>query len=98
MAEYKKIENAKAELTSVLEGEAWETAKKDAFKKIAKNIEVKGFRKGQAPQGIVSKYVNPGEVLLNAAESLAQGALEAALDEHNVELIHFVHIFLFHKY
>ena len=87
MAEYKKIENAKAELTSVLEGEAWEAAKKAAFKKIAKNIEVKGFRKGQAPQGIVSKYVNRGEVLLNAAESLAQGALEAALDEHNVELI-----------
>lgn len=87
MAEYKKIENAKAELTSVLEGEAWEAAKKAAFKKIAKNIEVKGFRKGQAPQGIVSKYVNRGEVLLNAAESLAQGALEVALDEHNVELI-----------
>ncbi len=87
MAEYKKIENAKAELTSVLEGETWEAAKKAAFKKIAKNIEVKGFRKGQAPQGIVSKYVNRGEVLLNAAESLAQGALEAALDEHNVELI-----------
>lgn len=87
MAEYKKIENAKAELTSVLEGDAWEAAKKAAFKKIAKNIEVKGFRKGQAPQGIVSKYVNRGEVLLNAAESLAQGALEAALDEHNVELI-----------
>ncbi|MDO4197367.1 MAG: trigger factor [Erysipelotrichaceae bacterium] len=87
MSEYKKIENAKCELTATLEGEAWTAAKDAAFNKIAKKIEIKGFRKGQAPKSMLNKYVNRQEVLLDAAEALAQGALEAAIEEHKVELI-----------
>ena len=87
MSEYKKIENCKAELKCTLEGEKWADAQKAAFKKIAAKVEVKGFRKGQAPKNLVEKYVSSQEVLLEAAESLAQEALTEAIKEHSVELI-----------
>ena len=87
MSEYKKIESSKVELKCTLEGEKWADAQKTAFKKLAAKVEVKGFRKGQAPKNLVEKYVNHQEVLLDAAESLAQEALTDAIKEHDVELI-----------
>ena len=87
MSEYKKIENAKAELKCTLEGETWESAKESAFKKIAGKVEIKGFRKGQAPKHLVEKYISHNEVLLDAAESLAQKTLENAVEEHDLTLI-----------
>lgn len=87
MSEYKKIENAKAELTCTLEGEDWKKAQEAAFRKLAAKVEIKGFRKGQAPRHLTEKYVNHNEVLLDAAEALAQDALNKAVDEHGVTLI-----------
>lgn len=87
MAEYKKIESGKVELTCTISGDSYKAAQESAFKKLSNKLEVKGFRKGQAPKSIAQKYINHNEVLLEAAESLAQGALNDALDEHEVELI-----------
>ena len=87
MSEYKKIENCKAELTSTLEGEKWSEAIKTAFKKLSAKVEIKGFRKGQAPKNLVEKYISHQEVLLEAAEALAQEALTDAIKEHDVQLI-----------
>ena len=87
MSEYKKIENAKAELKCVLEGDSWNSAKDSAFKKLAGKLEIKGFRKGQAPKHLAEKYISNNEVLLDAAESLAQQALNDAIDEHKITLI-----------
>ena len=87
MSEYKKIENAKAELKCTIDGSTWADAIKSAFKKVSAKVEIKGFRKGQAPKNLVEKYINHNEVLVEAAESLAQKTLEDAVKEHNVELI-----------
>ena len=87
MSEYKKIENGKAELTCTLDGETWKKAMDSAFKKVASKVEVKGFRKGQAPKNLVEKYVSHNEVLIEAAESLAQKALTDSVSEHDVKLI-----------
>ena len=87
MSEYKKVESAKAELTCTLQGEEWEKAKDSAFRKLASKVEIKGFRKGQAPKHLAEKYISKNEVLLDAAEALAQGALEAAVEEHALTLI-----------
>ena len=87
MSEYKKIENAKAEVKATLDGETWKKAIDSAFKKLANKVEVKGFRKGQAPRHLVEKYISHNETLLDAAESLAQKALEDAVDEHDITLI-----------
>lgn len=87
MSDYKKIENAKAEVTCTIDGEKWENARNSAFKKLANKLEIKGFRKGQAPKHLAEKYINNNEVLIDAAESLAQQALNDAVDEHNMTLI-----------
>ena len=87
MSEYKKVESAKAELACTLQGEEWEKAKDSAFRKLASKVEIKGFRKGQAPKHLAEKYISHNEVLLDAAEALAQGALEAAVEEHALTLI-----------
>lgn len=87
MSEFNKIENAKAELLTTIKGKKWTEAQSKAFKKLAKNIEVKGFRKGQAPANLVKQQLSENRVLLEAAEMLAQGELEEAIKEHNVELI-----------
>lgn len=87
MSVLNKIENAKVELKVTLEGEKWETAKNKSFDKIASKVEIKGFRKGQAPKNLVRKQINEQQVILEAVESLAQGALINAIEEHHVELI-----------
>ena len=87
MSEYKKVENAKAEMTVTLEGDSWKNAIDSAFNKLARKVEVKGFRKGQAPKHLVEKYISHNETLLDAAESLAQKALEDGIAEHDVTLI-----------
>ncbi len=87
MSEYKKIESSKAELKCTLEGEKWADAIKSSFNKLAAKVEIKGFRKGQAPKNLVEKYISHNEVLLEAAESLAQNALTDAIKEHDIQLI-----------
>ncbi len=87
MSEYKKVENAKAEITCTIDAEEWAKAQEKAFNKAAKRVEIKGFRKGQAPKHLVEKAINPNSILLDAVEALAQGELDKALKEHEVELI-----------
>ena len=87
MSELNKIENAKSELKCTLEGETWQKAKDTAFNKLANKLEIKGFRKGQAPRHLAEKYISSSEILLDAAESLAQQTLNDAIDEHKLTLI-----------
>ena len=87
MSEFIKNESGKADIISTIEGEKWQNAKEHAFNKLAKNVAIKGFRKGQAPKNLLKKYISDGEVLLNACEDLAQEALISAIDEHKVDLI-----------
>ena len=87
MSEYKKIESGKVELKCTIEGDEYKAQQKKAFNKLASKVEIKGFRKGQAPKNMVEKYVSHQEVLIEAAEALAQDALTNAIKEHNVELI-----------
>lgn len=87
MSEFIKNESGKADIISTIEGEKWQNAKEHAFNKLAKNVAIKGFRKGQAPKNLLKKYISDGEVLLNACEDLAQETLISAIDEHKVDLI-----------
>ena len=87
MAEYKKIEDGKVELTSVVDGEKWKEALKKAFNKLSKNLEIKGFRKGQVPETLAKKYIKEEAAWYEAANELSNDAFKEALDEHNVDLI-----------
>ena len=46
-------EKSCGDLNVVLEGDAWKAAQKKAFDKLAKNVQIEGFRKGKAPKRMV---------------------------------------------
>lgn len=87
MAEYKKIEDGKVELTSTIDGDKWKEALKKAFNKLSKNLEIKGFRKGQVPNSLAKKYVTDEATWYEAANELSNDAFKDALKEHDIELI-----------
>ncbi len=87
MSTWTKKEKSTGELVITVEGENWEKAKNKAFDKLAKNVEIEGFRKGKAPKKIVEKHVAPQQIWLEAAEAQAQSALEAGIEEHDLWVI-----------
>ena len=87
MSEVKKIENAKVELTCTVDGDKWKDAQKKAFKKLASNLEVKGFRKGQVPETIVKKHISLEQIQFEAAQDVAQDALLEGIKENELDLI-----------
>ena len=80
-------EKSTGELTVLVEGDTWKQAQEKAFDKLAKNVEIDGFRKGSAPKEIVKKHVKPESILMEAMETVAQVALMEGIEEHNIELI-----------
>lgn len=86
-SEVKKIENAKVELTCTVDGDKWSDALKKAFKKLSKNLEVKGFRKGQVPESIVKKHITDEACQYEAAQAIAQDTLVEGIKENDLELI-----------
>jgi len=87
MSDIKKLENAKVEVTTVIDGDEWAKAQDKAFKKIAKDVEIKGFRKGQAPEHMLRQYIKEEGILAEAAQEIAQGKLEEVMKEHDLKLI-----------
>lgn len=87
MSEVKKIENCKTELLCTIDGDKWKEAIKKSFNKLSKNIDIKGFRKGQAPLSVLKKHISDEQVQFEAAQDLAQDALLEGIKEHNLQLI-----------
>lgn len=87
MSVLNKLENAKVEVKVTVDDNIWKEAQKKAFNKIAKNVEIKGFRKGQAPKHLLNKHINEQSVYLEAVEAVAQNELVKAIDQHHLELI-----------
>lgn len=69
----KQLSDTKVELTITLGKEELEAARQVALTKLAKDIKVPGFRKGNVPASVAAKHLNP--------ESLAQQTLEDALSK-----------------
>lgn len=77
-------EDSNGELLVTVSGEIWDTARDKAFKKLAKNVEVDGFRKGSAPKHLIEKQLKTETILMEAVENLAQEALDFGLNEHSL--------------
>jgi trigger factor len=69
----KHVSDTKVELTITLGKDELEAARHVALSKLAKNIKVPGFRKGNVPASVAAKHVDP--------EALAQQTLEDALSK-----------------
>ncbi|MFV0480011.1 MAG: trigger factor [Anaerorhabdus sp.] len=87
MSNWTILEKSKGELTTTLDGVTWKEACTKAFDKLAKEVEIPGFRKGQAPKNLVEKQVSQNNVYIEAIESLANQALIEGIEEHQLTLV-----------
>lgn len=79
-----KFEKSRVEVTvDVLEAD-WKAAQEKAFKHLAENVEVKGFRKGKAPADLVKQQIKPEKVFNEAVNSLLPKVYEEVLKEDNL--------------
>lgn len=80
-------EKAQGELKVVINGQQWLDAQEKAFSKLAKNVELPGFRKGQAPKALIKKQIKEQSILMEAVEEVATDALVKGIDEHQLQII-----------
>ena len=79
-----RIENHRAQFTIEIETDQLEEAKRQAARKISRQVGIKGFRKGKAPYKLVVQRVGEGAVLEEALEDLGDALYKQALDESEV--------------
>lgn len=80
-------ENSTGELVAKVEGEVWTKACDKAFNKIAKTIELPGFRKGKAPRKMLEKRIPRQQVYYEAVDAVANDVLQAEVKANNLELV-----------
>ena len=80
-------ENSQGELKVKVEGETWKDAQEKAFKKLAKNVEIKGFRKGAVPEKMARKAISNQSILMEAMDVVAGAALSEGIKENDLWVI-----------
>lgn len=81
MANWTLKEKSVGDLTVTLEGDKWQSAVEKAFKKLAANLTLKGFRKGKAPRALAEKNITPEERYYEAVRMQGDTWFKEALDE-----------------
>lgn len=80
-------EKSTGELAVTVETSVWESAQQKAFEKLAKNVEIKGFRKGAAPKELIRKQLSEGSIFNEAIDAIANDLFQQALKQENLEPI-----------
>ncbi len=65
-----KLEHSHVEVLVTVDSESWKAAQDKAFKKLAANVKVDGFRKGKAPEHLIKDRVDHVKVLDEAINAL----------------------------
>lgn len=80
-----RIENHKARLTVEIEPAQFESAKRKAARKISRQVNIRGFRKGKAPYSRVAQTVGEATIIEEAVDDLTQEIYRQALEDSKVE-------------
>ena len=82
-----KLENNQIKLNIDIEPSvsSWEYDK--ACKKLAKRVNVPGFRQGKAPKNILEKYVGIAAIQREVLDSLLPTIFESTIEENNFDLV-----------
>jgi trigger factor len=83
--ETKLLDNHQATLTVEVEQERVESALRKAARKIARQVNIPGFRKGKAPYHIIVQTYGEGALYDEALDELGQEVYREALDESELE-------------
>lgn len=81
-----KKEKSTVNVTVAFEKEEWHAAIEKAYAKLAKAVEIKGFRKGNAPLEMAKKHINPADAWGEASDILAQSAFTQIMEEGKYDL------------
>ena len=82
---WKLNENSTGLLTVEVEQNAWKKAQDKAVDKLTKDVEVQGFRKGQAPKELARKQISDSSVMMEAMNLIANDSFVAGMVEHKLE-------------
>ncbi|MCY4147242.1 MAG: trigger factor [Chloroflexi bacterium] len=80
-----RIDNHKARLTVEIESAQFESAKRKAARKISRQVNIRGFRKGKAPYSRVAQTVGEAAIIEEAVDGLTQDIYGQALQESKVD-------------
>ncbi len=80
-----KLENSKVEVLCDVDELTWKDAQEKAFQKLAGELEIKGFRKGKAPESIARKHIDLGKIFNEAINLMLQPAYEEVLREEKLQ-------------
>ena len=82
---FTELEACHVQADVVIDEAKWKAAQEASFKKLAKNVQVDGFRKGNAPEALVRKHIDQGKLLDDAINSLLPEAYKEALEQGKLE-------------
>lgn len=80
-----KLKKSKVEVICDVDEKDWKEAQDKAFKKLAKNLELKGFRKGSVPLEMARKHIDTGSIFNEAINSMLQPAFVEVLDKEQLK-------------
>ena len=80
-----KLENSKVEVLCDVDELTWKDAQEKGFQKLASELEIKGFRKGKAPESIARKHIDLGKTFNEAINLMLQPAYEEVLREEKLQ-------------
>ena len=80
-----QLENCRVQVDVVVDEKTWKDAQEASFKKLAKNVQVDGFRKGNAPEAIARRHIDTGKMLDEAINSLLPKIYKEIIEEDKVE-------------
>lgn len=84
-----KIENLENNIVKVditIEAKVAEKAYNNAVSKMAKQVNIPGFRKGKAPKNVIEKYIGAERIKVQVVEDLFPMEFGKAVDENKLEL------------
>lgn len=84
-AKWEKIENNQGELTVEVDAEEVNTALDEAFKKVVKQVNIPGFRKGKVPRFIFEQRFGVEALYQDALDILLPKVYPKAIDETGIE-------------
>jgi trigger factor len=80
-----RLENHTARFTVEVDAQRLESAKLVAARRLAKQVNIPGFRKGKAPYRILANYIGEGAILEDAIEVLGNEVYKESLDQSEIE-------------
>ncbi|MGI6554389.1 MAG: trigger factor [Bacillota bacterium] len=86
-AKVEKIENNRAQLTLTIEAEQVDSALDRAYRKIVKEVNIPGFRKGKAPRKIVENHLGTEPIFKEALDFILPEAYTKAVEETKIRPI-----------